>query len=106
MLQAYIHKYTLQSVTFLEFRLTFMDFVRTTYDQPTADALLAKIDWPAWIQVPGDNPKDNGLDFTTPNATEFSKMADFYVDNGGEKSPEDMDKYKTAISSLKVIFGT
>ena len=56
--------------------------------------------------MPGANPPGNGLNFTTDNATEFSSMADFYIDNGGDKSPADKDKYKTAIPSLKVIFNT
>jgi len=36
MLQAYIKKYSKQSVTFLEFRLTFMDFVKKTYSDNRA----------------------------------------------------------------------
>lgn len=31
-------------------------------------------------------------------------MADFYINHNGEESPDDMDKYKDAIPSLKVVF--
>ena len=82
-----------------------MDYVKQKYDKPTSDALLARIDWVAWIQTPGGNPPNSGLDFNTPDGTEFSTMADTYINNGGEKSPDDIDNYKTTvISNLKVIF--
>jgi hypothetical protein len=93
-------------VTFLEFRLTFNEFVRKQYNATFAESIISNIDWTAWVQAPGDNPKGNGLNFTTVEATDFSNMADFYIDNGGDKSPDDKGKYKTAIPSLKVVFNT
>lgn len=66
--------------------------------------MISKVDWDGWVKQPGANPKDNGLDFTTNGAVEFSGMADYYINNAG-KSPSNIKDYKeTKDVQLKVVF--
>ena len=51
MLGFYLNKYRGMSVTYLEFRLTFNEWIRTNYKSPVdPEAIIDKVDWDAWVQ--------------------------------------------------------
>ncbi|CDW82535.1 peptidase family m1 containing protein [Stylonychia lemnae] len=99
----YINKYKYQSVTYLEFRLTYNEFVKANFDQAKATDLISKVDWNAWIIQGGKNPYQ--LDYTTPDATTFQELADNYVRlDGYDQSPDNYMIYnQTDNLNLKVI---
>ena len=74
-IQAYIKKYSKQSVTYEAFKEVYTNWVRDNY-KDEADNVLNKIDWELWINKPGSNPDGDGLNFTTTNGTKFETMAD------------------------------
>jgi leukotriene-A4 hydrolase len=103
MLGFYINKYRNQSVTYLEFRLTFNEWIRKSYSKADADIAINKVDWNAWVLSPGPNPVQ--LDFSTPAANEFAAIAVDYVNKGGDKSADNYTDYKNATNpNLKVVF--
>lgn len=81
-LQAYVAKYHLMSITFLEMRLEFNSFVKQNFADK-AQGIISQVDWEGWVQTPGANPPGNGLNFTTDEAVAFTAMADFYIENAG-----------------------
>ncbi len=86
---------TQKSVTYLDWKLALETWVNTNYDKPTAEALLAKINWDLWVKGPGDNPPGNGLNFETEGALHFEQLADVYISLGGNASPDNFTEYKT-----------
>ncbi|CDW80710.1 peptidase family m1 containing protein [Stylonychia lemnae] len=104
-LRYYVHRFHLQSVTFLELRIAFKDFITTLYPGDKGTNLLAKVNWVGWVQTPGAIPKDNGLDFTTDAATKMTAMANFYIDNFGQQSPTNIEDYTKAVDpQIKTVF--
>jgi leukotriene-A4 hydrolase len=53
LLVLYINKYTYKSVTWIDFKLTFTDFVSETYSDK-AEEILSKIDWEGWVKTTGE----------------------------------------------------
>lgn len=47
----YLAKYAYKSITFLEVRLTFNEFVRSHYksDPAHAEEIVARVNWVAWV---------------------------------------------------------
>ena len=56
MLGYYLNKYRSQSVTYLEFRLTFNEWIRAHYSPADAEATINKVDWNTWVMQGGANP--------------------------------------------------
>jgi leukotriene-A4 hydrolase len=103
MLRFYLNKYRGMSITYLEFRLTFNEWIRANYPAADAEQAIAKVDWNAWVLSPGPNPVQ--LDFSTPNATKFSNIALDYISRKGQSSAQNYTDYKTTDNpNLKVIF--
>jgi len=103
MLGHYIDKYRNLSVTYLEFRLTFNQWLRDNYSAADAEAAIAKVNWDLWVLGPGLSPVP--LDFSTPNATEFTNIALDYIARKGDSSAANYTDYlQTKNPNLKVIF--
>lgn len=71
LLQYFVQKYQFQSITYLEFRLTFNEAVRSYFPAEKAESIVAAVDWDGWVKKGGANPPNN-LDFSTEIATEFA----------------------------------
>lgn len=95
LIRAYVTDHSEQSVTYLDFKASLEKFVGDNYDEATGKAMLAKIDWDAWVKAPGANPPGNGLNFETDGALHFEQLADLYISLGGDKSPDNYTNYKT-----------
>ena len=67
----YLNKYAYKSITFLETRLTFNEFVIQKYGNQKGQDIINKVDWVAWVQTPGPLPPNNGINFTTINSVAF-----------------------------------
>ena len=106
LLRNHIWWHSQQSVTYLDFKADLEKWVKANYTVAgEADALLAKIDWDAWVKAPGANPPNNGLDFTTVGAQDFEAMADYCIANAGVCTPANITAYKTTNDTqLQVIF--
>lgn len=103
MLGFYLNKYRNQSVTYLEFRLTFNEWIRANYNPADAEAAISQVDWNAWVLSPGPNPVQ--LDFSSPSATEFANIAIDYINRNGDSSAVNFTDYKnTKNPNLKVVF--
>lgn len=102
MLRVYLNKYRGMSVTYLEFRLTFNEWIRANYVPEDAEAAITKVDWNAWVLTPGAIPAV--LDFSSPNATVFANIATDYISRNGDSSAVNFTAYKrTDDPNLKVI---
>lgn len=103
MLGVYIDKYRGKSVTYLDFRLTFNEWLTANYPPADAQKAIDMVDWNAWVLSPGGNPVQ--LNFTTVNATIFANLAQEYVTLGGSASPVNFQAYLTTDNpNLKVVF--
>ena len=102
----YLKKYAYQSITFLETRLTFNEFVIQKYGATKGKAIIDKVDWVDWVQTPGPIPANSGINFTTPNTVAFQDLGDAYISLGGNASPSNIDIYinETKDVNLKVVF--
>jgi leukotriene-A4 hydrolase len=102
----YLKKYAYQSITFLEARLAFNEFVIQKYGATKGKAIIDKVDWVAWVQTPGPIPANSGINFTTPSSVAFQDLGDAYISLGGNASPPNIDIYinETKDVNLKVVF--
>jgi len=102
----YFNKYSLKSITFLETRLTFNDFVRGKYDKAHAEDIVSRVNWIDWVQTPGPIPSGSNINFETPESQVFTKLANDYISLGGFSSPANIDIYKNEVKdvNLKVVF--
>ncbi len=80
-----------------EFESHVMLWYRTDYMR-----ILNQIDWYTWLEVPGLPPVT--ADFSTPEVHEAKKLADDYIQLGGDSSPEGFEKYLSYFTSLKAMF--
>jgi leukotriene-A4 hydrolase len=103
MLGYYINKYRGQSVTYLEFRLTFNEWIRSHYSASDAETAINKVDWNTWVLTPGGSPVQ--LDFNTPSGQLFESIAADYVARQGDSSAANYTDYmNTKNPNLKVVF--
>ncbi|TNV81734.1 hypothetical protein FGO68_gene11354 [Halteria grandinella] len=102
----YFNKYSYQSITFLETRLTFNDFVRAKYDSVKAEGIISRVNWVDWVQTPGPIPAGSKINFETDESRAFQKLADDYIALGGYSSPANIDIYikEDKNVNLKVVF--
>jgi hypothetical protein len=56
MLGYYVNKYRGESVTYLDFRLTFNEWLNANYAPADAQKAIDMVDWNAWVLSPGGNP--------------------------------------------------
>jgi leukotriene-A4 hydrolase len=103
MLGYYINKYRGESVTYLEFRLTFNEWIRAHYSTTDAETAINKVDWNTWVLTPGGSPVQ--LDFSTPSGQLFESIAADYVARQGDSSAANYTDYNnTKNPNLKVVF--
>ena len=103
-LQTYIYKYSQQSITTIELRQTWEDWVHANFSGVKINEILAAVDWEIWLYKPELAPVP--LDFSTELSDEAVSLAYEYIALGGNSSPEDMDQYWNFDSNLKTIFHT
>eukprot|EP00347_Sterkiella_histriomuscorum_P012727 403367448 len=107
-IRLYILNFAQQSITYLEMKAHFIDWVTNTLykgDQKSIDKVLNAIDWAAWIQQGGKNPPAWNISFATDSAKTYEKLADDYITLQGTDHPKNYDIYlKETDPQLKVIF--
>lgn len=104
-LRYYINKHSQMSVTYLDFKLSLEEWLTTNYAPARAKEITDAIQWDEWVNLGGENPKDNRLNFTTEGAKRFEDLADAYIALGGNGSPVNFQIYiDTTDPQLKVIF--
>ena len=103
-LQTYILKFSQMSITTIELRQTWEDFVHANFEGAKINEILSAVDWETWLYKPELAPVS--LDFTTEMSREAVSLALEYISLGGKKSPADKDQYFNFDSNLKTIFHT
>lgn len=103
-LRTYINKYTQSSITTIELRQTWEQFVHDNYEGAKINEILAAVDWEVWLNVPELAPVP--LDFSTELSDKAVSLALEYISLGGDSSPADKDDYYKFDSNLKTIFHT
>lgn len=97
----------LQSITSVEFRETWEQWVEMTYEEEQVNQILASVNWNEWLYEAGNAPQwDDYLNFTTTEQEEAQNLAIAYVALNGTGSPDNMDVYYNYTSNEKVIFHT
>jgi len=100
-IRTYILKYSQQSVTTIELRQTWEDFIHDHYIGMDVNRILGQVDWEAWLYT---TTFPVHFDFTTELSDAAVKLATEYIQLGGDSSPADLDKYAQFDSNLKTIF--
>ena len=100
-LRTYFSKYMHQSITSVEVRQTWEDFVNEKFDGAEVNRILGSVDWETWLYKT-TFPID--FDFTTDLSREAVTLAQEYIKLGGASSPDDKDQYFKFDSNLKTIF--
>jgi len=103
-LQTYILQYSQQSITTIELRLTWEQWVHDHFEGAKINEILGAVDWETWLFKPELAPVH--LDFSTDMSREAVKLALEYIELGGKSSPSDKDQYTKFDSNLKTIFYT
>lgn len=101
----YILTYSQKSITYIEFRLHFEQYVTKNYNATRSAEVLQQIDWDAWITQGGANPPAWKISFATTEAKSFEDLADAYIAKNGDGRPDNWDLYVNETNpNLKVIF--
>ena len=100
-LRIYFNKYAQQSITSIEVRETWEEFIRDNFEGAEVNRILGSIDWETWLYK-ATFPVD--FDFTTDLSREAVTLAQNYIKLEGASSPEDKDQYQKFDSNLKTIF--
>ena len=103
-LQTYILKYSQESITTIELRQTWEQWVHANFEGAEINEILSKVDWETWLYKSELAPVF--LDFSTKLSDEAVSLANEYVSLGGKSSPEDSAQYFEFDSNLKTIFHT
>jgi len=103
-LQTYIIKYSQQSITTIELRQTWEQFIHDNFEGAKINEILSVVDWEEWLNKPELAPVP--LDFTTDMSRIATSMALEYITLGGKSSPANKDTYFDFDSNLKTIFHT
>ena len=101
-LQTYILKYSQNSITTIELRQTWEQFVHDKFEGAQINQILSAVDWETWLYKPELAPVP--LDFSTDMSEEAITLALEYISLGGYASPTDSDQYHKFDSNLKTIF--
>jgi len=97
LLRLHINHHHRSSINYSAFQKLTTQYINVTYDNETAAAMNAKIDWDAWVRGPGLAPVQ--LDFTTPKLLESQGIADEYIALNGT-SPANYEAFFGYFSSL------
>ena len=89
-LQIYFNKYAQESITSIEVRETWEEFVRDNFEGAEVNRILGSIDRETWLYK-ATFPVD--FDFTTDLSREAVTLAQNYIKLGGASSPDDLEKY-------------
>ena len=100
-LRIYFNKYAQQSITSIEVRETWEQFIRDNFIGVEVNRILSSVDWEEWLYKT-TFPVD--FDFTTDLSREAVTLAENYIKLGGASTPDDRDKYDKFDSNLKTIF--
>lgn len=100
-LRIYFNKYAQQSITSIEVRETWEQFIRDNFIGAEVNRILSSVDWEEWLYKT-TFPVD--FDFTTDLSREAVTLAENYIKLGGASTPDDRDKYDKFDSNLKTIF--
>lgn len=87
-LRIYFNKYAQQSITSIEVRETWEEFIRDNFEGAEVNRILGSIDWETWLYK-ATFPVD--FDFTTDLSREAVTLAQNYIKLLGASSPEDKD---------------
>lgn len=101
-LQHYIRAHSLTSITSVQLRSTWENWVQDNYSAEETNAILASIAWETWLykselELPGDS-------FVTAESVVATNLALNYIALNGTASPENYKEYFTFYSNLKVVF--
>ena len=101
-LQHYIYTNFEKSITTVELRETWENWVQDNYEWWQVNEILAKINWSQWMYNSALSPKP--LDFTTVKGNESAAMASAFITLNGTGTPADYLDYNDYYTNLKVIF--
>jgi len=101
-LHSYILKYSQQSITSIQVRETWEEFIQAHFSPVEANSILSKVDWEAWLFKSGPSPVN--LDFTTKQSNESAALANEYIKLQGKKSPDNFKDYFKFEPNLQVLF--
>lgn len=105
-MQAFLNHYIrvnhLTSITTVELRRTWEDWVQDNYAQSEVNKILSSINWEEWMYKSELAPAH--LDFTTKASNESAALALQYIALNGTGSPAAFKDYFTYYSNLKVVF--
>lgn len=103
-LQTYILKFSQMSITTIELRQTWEQWVHANFEGAKINQILSAVDWETWLYKPELAPVP--LDFQTDLSKQAVSLALEYIQLGGKSSPADKDTYWNFDSNLKTIFHT
>ena len=92
----------LTSITTVEFRGTWEQWVQANFDANEVNAIIGAVDFEEWVYVSTLAPEP--LDFSTTEAASAQNLAMEYIALNGTGSPTDKDIYTDFYSNLKVEF--
>lgn len=90
-LQHYILTNFEKSITTVELRQTWENWVQDNYEQYEVNELLAKINWSEWMYKSTLAP--NPLNFTTPMAVQSADLANGFIAKNGTGAPVGYEAY-------------
>jgi leukotriene-A4 hydrolase len=102
LLRLYISTFAQTAIAAPDFKALYESFVNATFDNVTADNIIATTDWDTWVYGPGLPPVT--LDFQTTELADARALAQAYADLGGESSPDDYMTFFDFFSSQQVAF--
>lgn len=101
-LRYYINANFLTSITTIELRATWEQWVEENYSAVEINYILASSNWEDWIFRSTLAPAK--LDFATQEAADAASLANAYIALGGASSPANYLDYNGFYSNLKVVF--
>ena len=101
-LRYYINANFLTSITTIELRNTWEQWIEENYSAVETNQILAASNWEDWIFRSTLAPKP--LDFSTQQAADAQALAEAYIALGGASSPSNYQDYFSFYSNLKVVF--
>lgn len=106
MIQQYILKYSLKSVTWEDFQQSWTEYTSSKYNATYAASIQGSVDWDKWVFQGGANPQGQDvMSFATAQGTEFENLADAYISLNGKSHPSNYADYLNVEDpQLKVIF--
>lgn len=105
-MQKFIQHYILtnfeKSITTIELRQTWENWVQDNYPQDEVNVLLGSMNWSKWMYFSELSPEP--LNFTTTEGEDATGIANGFITLNGTGAPENYIDYEDFYSNLKVIF--